>query len=187
MSKKRLLAASALAVSFLVLGPAALAAAPADTAFRKPYADNAEHTFFTATSLSTTQRDAAVWVMQNSVDSPTDMFDTRMTYQSSATDVVFSAATYTKAPYSGWYAWATCEQMVFLSDRCEQFTVKFNNKNPHSNYKALACHEVGHTIGFADGTGSNKDATTAARTCMRANPDVTKYASADVTKINKRY
>lgn len=174
-----------LIVATLFACPAS-AASVTDAPFVGPYPDNKEHTYFISSKLSTTQADAATWSM-NYLDTATDMYDTKMTTKTSNTDVVFWAGTYA-GDYAKTYAWKVCVALVSeKSDKCQQATVTINNYLPHSNYKSVLCHEVGHTLGFGHAGGANKDTTTANKTCLRDTPDVTKYATADISKINKRF
>jgi len=158
-----------------------------DMTFPGPYANGTSHTYYIAAGIPTAQVTAFKAAM-NYLASATDM--TTGTAAAGISDIYFQAGIYSNAPYNSWYAWTSCSTFKSGSTTiCNNWVVTRNNKLAHSNEQAVDCHEIGHTLGFnhAPPGDANKNYTTANRTCMRGDPDVTKYATADISKINARY
>ncbi len=153
--------------------------------FSPYYADDANHDFYLSSSLSTTQKNAFRLAMSY-LDSETDMYDTEKTILWAGTDINAYAGTVSAGEQAGWYAWAVCNTTA-SANVCDRWHVVFNNHLPHSNYTALSCHEIGHTIGLDHQPGKNSDYSTANRTCMRSNPDHIDYSVHDIGHINTKY
>lgn len=61
---------------------------------------------------------------------------------------------------TGWYGLSSCKNDVPFSGntRCDDFTVQFNTfymPNDDGMWKALGCHEFGHTVGLGHRNASN--------------------------------
>lgn len=80
------------------------------------------------------------------LDNTTDLYDTQRSLLIAGTDINFYAVRDSTGEEASYYGWATCNTSV-SSTVCDRFHVVFNDYVPHPNYAALACHEIGHTIG----------------------------------------
>lgn len=152
------------------------------------YADNSEQTYYiySESSWTTTQKSAITYAMSTVLDDSTDMSDTKQSASDSQTDVKFMRGSYTNPPYSTYFAWVECNNAQSASV-CNSFNLKLNTSKPHSNYKALFCHEVGHTAGLEHWPGNNANAADADNSCMRGSPDLTTWNSDQRSHINDRY
>ncbi len=89
-------------------------------------------------------------------------------------------------------AFAVTQCLSMTGGRRDQARVAFNALNTHSNYRSLACHELGHVLGFDDGMnagyGVNSESADANKSCMRSRPDWTYYSKDhDYAHINGKY
>lgn len=89
------------------------------------------------------------------------------------------------------YAVTVC--LYKAGGRCDQSRVAFDTLQPHSNFASLACHELGHVLGFDDGENNtygpnSAESNTANRSCMRNRPDWEYYShDHDWVHINAKY
>ena len=120
--------------------------------------------------------------------SSTAMTTSRTTSLTSSTDVVVGAGYYNYGDYASWYAWTTCTKKV-SNTSCDRHDIIINTKNPHSNYRSVMCHEIGHSIGMGHAPAKNSYFTVASgrRSCMRGSPDVVSYSAGDRYRINALY
>ena len=116
------------------------------SADRKTGAENLRKYAVEATDISTVVKSAYysyvdAWVIQASPSCPP--YGTITSCEANRlTDPFYTAPSA--------YAITTC--LTKLSNRkCDQSRVAFNSQVSHSNYRAVACHEFGHVIGFEDG------------------------------------
>ncbi len=155
--------------------------------FDKYYADSAAHTYYIYSASWTTNQTAAItYAMTSVLDSSTDMYDIKYYSPSSSTDIKFMRGTYSSAPYSTYYAWVECNKAA-SSSVCDSFNLKLNTINPHPNYYALMCHEVGHTVGLKHWPGNNSNPSDPDNSCLRASPDKTTWNANQRGHINDRY
>ncbi|WP_262387153.1 hypothetical protein [Streptomyces sp. TRM49041] len=166
-----------------------LTAQPASAnSFGPLFADNKAHSFFYDDDLSSKQRSGMDWARKKSLAGPTDMTTSVNRSYNKQVDVWSYATWNPTGDQKKWYAWTTCVKRVSgSSKKCDQFTIVFNNKVPHSNYKSLSCHEIGHSVGLGHASGKNSSYTSANRSCMRGNPDHNYYSKHDKKHINGRY
>ncbi|WP_241518712.1 hypothetical protein [Streptomyces sp. CB03238] len=179
----RVLAALGAAVGSLILVTQPASA----NSFGPTFADNKAHSFFFDDDLSSGQRNGMDWARKNSL-APTDMTTSLDSRYNNQVDVWAYATWNPTGDQKNWYAWTTCVKKVSgSSSKCDQFTIVFNHKIPHSNYKSLSCHEIGHSVGLGHASGKNSSYSSANRSCMRGNPDHNYYANHDKNHINGRY
>ncbi|EWS92440.1 hypothetical protein SSIG_02952 [Streptomyces filamentosus NRRL 11379] len=173
--------AAALGISLTTVQPASA------NSFGPVFADNGAHSFFLDDDLSSGQKAGMNWARSSSLN-PTDMTTSLNKTYNKQVDVWAYGTWKPTGDQTRWYAWAKCVKMVSGSKtKCDQYTIVFNHKLPHSNYKALACHETGHTVGLGHESGKNSSFTSAARSCLRASPDHNYYSNHDKSHINGRY
>jgi hypothetical protein len=170
----------------------ALANAPSANAGEPPwgpvYADNSAHSYFYDDDLTTREHNGMEYARKTSLDAATQMSTSVNSSYNVQVDVWVYNTYHPSGDQVHWYAWTTCNRMVSgSSTKCDQHTVIFNEKLPHPDYWALACHEQGHTIGFGEGTGQNSNYSSSGRSCMRGDPDVHQYSATDKSKINAHY
>ncbi|WP_344361154.1 hypothetical protein [Streptomyces gobitricini] len=177
----RVLAALGAAVGSLILVTQPASA----NSFGPTFADNKAHSFFFDDDLSKKQRSGMDWARKNSL-APTDMTTSVNRTYNKQVDVWTYATWNPTGDQKNWYAWTTCVKRASGS-KCDQFTIVFNHKVPHSNYKSLSCHEIGHSVGLGHASGKNSSYSSANRSCMRGNPDHNYYAKHDKNHINGRY
>ncbi|MDW8807474.1 hypothetical protein P1P68_22465 [Streptomyces scabiei] len=179
----RFLAVPATAIGILL---ATVQSAQANS-FGPLYADNSGHSFFYDDDLSSGQRSGMGWARTNSLG-PTDMTTSVNSGYNSQVDVWAYSTWNPTGDQVDWYAWTTCIKKVSgSSSKCDQFTIVFNNREPHSNYKSLSCHEIGHSVGLGHHSGKNSSFASGNRSCLRGSPDHTAYSSHDKSHINGRY
>ena len=157
-----------------------------DVPFPGAYANDAHHTYSIAAGVSTAHQNAFIAAMNNLAAT------TKLTTGPAASgvaDVNLQSGAYSNAPYSGYYAWTECHTYKTQYSVCNTWVVTRNTKLSHSNEQAVFCHEIGHTVGLAHAPegDENNYYPTSGQTCMRGNPDVTKYAAGDISRINARY
>ncbi|MEN8651237.1 hypothetical protein ABCR94_11475 [Streptomyces sp. 21So2-11] len=152
--------------------------------FGPGYADNKAHSFFYDDDLSSAQRAGMGWARTKSL-APTDMTTSVNSAYNKQVDVWGYATWRPTGDQRSWYAWTTCIKQA--GSKCDQHTIVFNHKLPHSNYKSLSCHEIGHSVGLGHHSGKNSSYSSATRSCLRGNPDHTYYSSHDKSHINGRY
>ncbi|MCH0540079.1 hypothetical protein I3F58_10970 [Streptomyces sp. MUM 203J] len=156
--------------------------------FGPTYADNKAHSFFYDDDLSKAQRSGMDWARRNSLGAKTDMTTSVNKKYNRQVDVWVYATWRPTGDQKHWYAWTTCVKRVSgSSSKCDQHTIVINHKLPHSNYKSLSCHEIGHSVGLGHSKGKNSSYKSADRSCMRGNPDHNYYARHDKKHINGRY
>lgn len=153
--------------------------------FGPTYADNSAHSFFYDDDLSAGQRSGMDWARVYSLD-PTDMSTNVDGSYNNQVDVWAYATWNPSGDQTSWYAWTTCIRSAG-SGKCDQHTIIFNHRLPHSNYYSLSCHEIGHSVGLGHESGSNSSYGSNDRSCMRGNPDHNYYAAHDKNHINGRY
>lgn len=77
------------------------------------------------------------------------------------------------------------------SSFCRKWQIQYsaNLNNVSSVPIALACHELGHTLGFGHGglNDLNSGYVPVERTCLRGGPDVYQYAARDKSQITAQY
>lgn len=155
--------------------------------FGSPYADGKAHDFFYDDDLTSREKSGMENARRYALD-PTNMTTSVRTTYTTSVDVWAYNTWSPVGQQTGWYAWASCVRYVSgSSTKCNQFTITFNERLPHSNYAALACHEIGHTVGLTDGQPGANDGPVDTRSCMKGPPDFTAYSNHDRTHINARY
>lgn len=151
------------------------------------YADNSNHTYYLSPVTNATEklhlRNAMNWLASN-----TDMTVKEESFSeySSTTDIFMASQYRSDAPFSTYYAWVTCVKTL-SGNKCDRWDLIINRKNPHANLRAVACHEIGHTVGLAHLSGSNSSYSLPNRSCMRSNPDHNYLSLHDIAHINGRY
>ena len=180
MGKQRTFAVLISALVLLVATPLTAAA----NSF-SPHADNKAHSFFFDDDLSAAQKSGVDWARKNSL-APTDMTTSVNTTYNTKVDVWVYSTWNPPADLRNAYAWASCIKRVNAA-KCDQHELVINNKLPHSNYKSLGCHEIGHTVGLGHASGKNSSYSTPNRSCMRGNPDHNYYSTHDKNHINGAY
>ncbi|MFE7774001.1 hypothetical protein ACFU5O_08880 [Streptomyces sp. NPDC057445] len=166
-----------------------LTAQPASAnSFGPGYADNKDHSFFYDDDLSSAQRSGMDWARTKSLAGPTDMTTKVDRTYNNKVDVWAYATWNPTGDQKNAYAWTTCIKRVRSgSEVCDQHTIVFNNRQPHSNLKSLSCHEIGHSVGLGHNSGKNSSYSSANRSCLRGNPDHTYYSTHDKNHINGHY
>lgn len=161
-----------------------------------PFADNAKHWYNYAT-LETRTRDAVKYAMLN-LDAQSDITVAADTTPDASTDTEHFDRYYVDHWDLDWdgsssgynlYAFAKCvKYWPRASDTapwlCDQYEVRYDladvDRFTTTQRKALACHEVGHTVGLDHSNESSS--------CMRTGAHTTvKLSSHDVAHINGRY
>ncbi|GAA2390079.1 matrixin family metalloprotease [Nonomuraea africana] len=161
-----------------------------------PFADNAKH-WYNYASLETRTRTAVKAALLN-LDAQTDMTVAPDTTPDPSTDVESYDRYYVDHWDLDWdgsstgynlYAYAKCVKNIAPADstqpwRCDQYEVRYDLADidwmTTTKRQALACHEVGHTVGLSHSSESSS--------CLRTGAHTTiKYSSHDVAHINGRY
>lgn len=181
-----MIAAGSLAVISVLVGSPASA-----DYFGSRYADGGSHSmWYPSSNLGSARYDGVHYARTVSIDGGTDVGTSQVSQYSVSTDVAVVMTSNPPPDLAGAFAWAQCTRPA-SSSICDQSTVTFNANKPHSDYRALACHELGHTLGLKDGQfatyGSNSASAAVDRSCMRSNPDVRYYSNHDKGHINGQY
>lgn len=184
LGRRRVGGTTAVVLVLMALSTAGVSAAVPAVPKQPYYADNVNVTYFVSPMLPTAQSTAAVGAL-NYLGTSSDFYVTSVPLDT-ITDVYAAPSYPTVAPYNSYFAWTTCIN-ANSATICNAFRIDVNQNKPHSYYRSLFCHELGHTIGFGHPGGKNSDATTAEKTCMRSSPDVQVYAAADISWININY
>jgi len=154
--------------------------------FGPVFADNASQTFFYDDDLGSTRTSAMEYARINALDAPTVMTTSRKTSYTALVDVWSYGEWTPSGDERSWYAWTQCVRLLSIS-QCEQHVIVFNMVLPHSDYKSLACHEIGHFVGLGHASGLNSDETVSEKSCMRGRPDHRDYAVHDHKHLTSRY
>jgi hypothetical protein len=138
------------------------------------YADNANHTFYYLTTV-TSFRNATEWGRINSLN-PTDMTSTVQTSSNPDTDVLVRAI---NQGVDGPAASTGCiTPGVGPGEICNQFRITWNAFYAARN--AVGCHEIGHSVAL----GHSGEAAS----CMRSPPPSTSnWTAHDKAHVNGRY
>lgn len=192
---------------FLGAGSPARATAPG-VEFTGLYADNNEHFFFHY-DLEDVSQDAVEWARKYALDPPSALVTEKDEFYGVQTDVVSYDEDYTgsDAPFGMeapcWdtcprntlaTTWCTSTDGVNAADKCQQFKIYFDLPDVQGFNVAqrnwLACHELGHTVGFDDPVeGGPQDDTSCTRyywSDFPASP-VTLYGDHDRNHMIDRY
>ena len=149
--------------------------------------DNATLVVHRGGNLTQTGKDNIAWTLNNSWDT-TDLnvsYDsTPVTSGSAETDIMYTVNPGVVPGTLDGITW--CDDAV-TSEKCDQHYVAFDTATP---YRALACHETGHSVGLTHGQQafpqiSNGDDSLA---CMTTNPIESMYVGThNVTQVNATY
>ncbi len=185
-------AKSALLLAMVVALVAPLAIAPAASAnpFGPTYADNNYHVYYISGGVRAAEKAGLRWAMANSLAGDTLFTSAETTNRDAQTDVWAYDSTIKTGELKNAWAYVFCRTMVGSTDKCDQWAMVFNqNMALHPDYKAVGCHETGHTIGLGhyDPSQNNSSYGTANRSCLRTNPDHRYYSTADKQHLNGRY
>lgn len=169
--------------AMLVLGSAGGAQA---NPFGPTYANGPTHRYYLDSTLIYAHEYNTRQAMTYSLG-PTIMNPVEVTSISSTTDVVVRAQHVSSGEKKNWYAWATCNSKT--GNVCTRWTIVYNTAKPHGDYRAVACHEIGHTVGLGHHPASeeNSNFPSNQRSCLRASPDNWYYADHDKAHLNSRY
>ncbi|MEU7860491.1 matrixin family metalloprotease [Nonomuraea sp. NPDC049141] len=196
MSYRTLLPALALAAAVTMTAAPAVANGFGSGNGCCPFADNSKH-WYTSETLETRTKSAAKAAMLK-LDSQTDMTVAYDSTPDPSTDVEAFDRYYVDYWDLDWdgsstgynlFAYSKCVKSIPPADstqawRCDQYEVRYDLKDidwmSTTQRQALACHEIGHTIGLDHSTESGS--------CLRTGSHtVTKYGTHDVAHINGRY
>jgi len=153
--------------------------------FNGPYADNSHHTYFLSAGLYASEKTGIRNAMIYSLGSDTDMTVAEVA-QGPKVDAWFFDAIKTTGDEANYYAWTVCLTPM-SGNKCDHFAIAFNHVNPHSNYRSLACHEIGHSVGLGHAKGKNSTRPSNKRSCLRTDPDHVWFSDHDRSHINGRY
>jgi hypothetical protein len=161
-----------------------------------PFADNGKH-WYNYASLETRTRTAVKAALLN-LDAQTDMTVAADSTPDPSTDVESFDRYYVDHWGLDWdgsttgsnlLAYAKCVKTIPPADssqpwRCDQYEVRYDLADidwmTKTQRQALACHELGHTVGLDHSTQSSS--------CLRKGAHTTvKYSAHDVAHINGRY
>ncbi|WP_147425374.1 hypothetical protein [Bailinhaonella thermotolerans] len=160
------------------------------------FADNGQH-WYNDDSLESRTKSAFRYAMGN-LDAQSVMSDAYDASPNASTDVEAYDAYYVDTWDLDWdgsttgynlYGYAKCVKAIAPTPseddwRCDQYEVRFDLRDVDGfstdQRRALACHEVGHTVGLSHSTESSS--------CLRTGAHTTvKYSAHDVSHLYTRY